>query len=657
VRVTRLRIRIGISAAAPCVALIVLIFPGVSRAGCGGLVTARAHHHVSGQRSPLAIGDSTMLLSLPGLAAEGYDVSAHGCLQFYQALSLLRALRAQGALPHMVTIALGANGTVSRADIDAARRVICCDRLLVLVTPRESGGGAGADAATERQMARAHPSQVLVLDWVKYSQGRGAWFQPDGLHLTFPGVYAFTRLLGHALPYAYAPCPTPASHRRGHVARPLPRRGPLERDRGASRAHARFFEQTRVVGARRGTAGASRTRYVALAAAGLSIRARRAQLGYIEVTVTGQPGAGVQLGEQMQGTTTPIQQVTLPASGTLAVPRLLTWFCTRRSRTVVATTLPPAMPATASSAIETPSCSHRLIAKVAPSARSGRTIGVRLDDRWRIGGLRLTICVAAPGASATCTPWQIRSGRTHRVVQFPAPRPGYWNVTVATAFGQRARATVPVAHPSGQIRLLADGDSEMQILDDFLKQGLGPHRVTVTSDARISTGLTNSFFFNWQAEARRQAHSLHPDVTVMFLGANDGFSVSGPGGKPASCCRAAWSVGYAALAARMMSTLLEGDAGRVYWFLLPAPRPANFRSLFDAVNSGIRQAARRFPARVGLIDANAFFTPHNRYRDYMDYHGHGLVIHESDGVHLSIASDTIAARLVIAHLRADRIIR
>src|SRR5262249_37663143 len=102
---------------------------------------------------------------------------------------------------------------------------------------------------------------------------------------------------------------------------------------------------------------------------------------------------------------------------------------------------------------------------------------------------------------------------------------------------------------------------------------------------------------------------------------------------------------------------LRGAAGRVYWFVLPTPRPGNFQRLFDAVNNGIRSAARRLPGRAALIDANALFTPGNRYRNYMVYHGQGLVIHESDGIHLSTAADRIDASLVVRRLLHDRLIR
>ena len=54
---------------------------------------------------------------------------------------------------------------------------------------------------------RSLGGQILLLDWVRDSAGHANWFQPDGLHLTYPGVYAFTALIDQAYPYAYVPCP------------------------------------------------------------------------------------------------------------------------------------------------------------------------------------------------------------------------------------------------------------------------------------------------------------------------------------------------------------------------------------------------------------------------------------------------------------------
>jgi hypothetical protein len=177
--------------------------PSPALGGCGGVETARTSHHPHGQLAPLAIGDSTMLLALYDLARRGFDANAHGCRQFPEALRLLDSLKRTGRLPHMVVIALGADGGISHAEIGQALGLLCCRRLLVLVTPRELGGGSGADAVTVRQEERKHRGRARLLDWVKYSRGRGYWFQPDGLHLTTSGALAFTRLLAQSLPWAY----------------------------------------------------------------------------------------------------------------------------------------------------------------------------------------------------------------------------------------------------------------------------------------------------------------------------------------------------------------------------------------------------------------------------------------------------------------------
>ena len=182
--------------------------PRAAEADCGGVQTATAEHWQKPYRPPLAVGDSTMLLALPQLAAAGFDVNAHGCRQFSEALTLLAGLAHAHLLPHLVVIALGADGSITSADIAETLRILGRDRELALVTPRELGGGSGSDAATVRASTRDSPRQIHVLDWVHESEGHPAWFQPDGLHLTFSGADAFTRSLRRALIYAPPP-PTP----------------------------------------------------------------------------------------------------------------------------------------------------------------------------------------------------------------------------------------------------------------------------------------------------------------------------------------------------------------------------------------------------------------------------------------------------------------
>jgi hypothetical protein len=189
--------------------LVVLLLAPASHAvydpACGGVETAKAQRNPNpGGRPPLAIGDSTMLLALPNLSHEGYTVNAHGCRQITEGIELLKGLKREGKLPHLVVVALGADATISPGQLGKVFRLLGPKRVVGLVTPRELGGGTSSDADHVRGAAKHHPRRAVLLDWVAYSAGHSDWFQPDGLHLTLTGAQAFARLLRQALPYAKA---------------------------------------------------------------------------------------------------------------------------------------------------------------------------------------------------------------------------------------------------------------------------------------------------------------------------------------------------------------------------------------------------------------------------------------------------------------------
>jgi hypothetical protein len=201
--------------------------PRAAFAACGGVEVGSAERHLGHGVPPLAIGDSTMLLSLPALTAAGWDVNAHGCRQYPEALALLSALAQSHSLPHLVVIALGANGSITPADLNTALQILGPTRVLGLMTPIQLGGGSGSNAALVRAYGRKDPQRIDVLDWVDYSAGWYAWFAPDGLHLTLPGAAAFARLIETAGPFAHEPRKSvtltsspPLSAQVGFAARP-----------------------------------------------------------------------------------------------------------------------------------------------------------------------------------------------------------------------------------------------------------------------------------------------------------------------------------------------------------------------------------------------------------------------------------------------------
>jgi hypothetical protein len=140
-------------------------------------------------------------------------------------------------------------------------------------------------------------------------------------------------------------------------------------------------------------------------------------------------------------------------------------------------------------------------------------------------------------------------------------------------------------------------------------------------------------------------------VTVVFIGANDGF----PFGS-IDCCGDAWVEAYAKRVEAMMRAYSRQSSGLVYWLTLPAPEPAQWRPVYPAVNRAIKRAAARVGGPVRVLDIAKTFTPGFRFRRSMVWHGHRQTVRQDDGVHLSPSGASIAETLIERALRKDGVL-
>lgn len=299
----------------------------------------------------------------------------------------------------------------------------------------------------------------------------------------------------------------------------------------------------------------------------------------------------------------------------------------------------------------------------ASGGRSGRSRSLR---GARIGAQADALTLQAPASALRVTlglrvTWQafVRFNDGGQCAQALATDPAACTQRFpAAAASLRTRSRrLPAFARRGRLRLLATGDSQIQIVDSFLKQRLERRRKTrVRSDAYIGTGISKPAQLNWRKKARRQAGGYKPDVTVMIIGANDGFVMKTPSGASVPCCGAAWVTEYARRVQSMMRSYLRGGRSRVYWLTLPAPRSAAFARVFNAVNEAVVKAGKRFPSGVRVIDMAKVFTPGGVYRRTMAFRGRRVTVRQGDGIHLSNSGASIAATLLIERLRGDRLL-
>jgi lysophospholipase L1-like esterase len=315
---------------------------------------------------------------------------------------------------------------------------------------------------------------------------------------------------------------------------------------------------------------------------------------------------------------------------------------------------PTTTPAPAPPESDSPPKHQRLWLAAPRHGAAGRrlALAVRRSSRNREGHYSAKLCVAPPALGWSCRKLVLRDGERRIEQRVPVAAPGRWLFEVRN-HGQRIRRATRVA-PGGRLSVLVTGDSMAQIFDHYLADGLGGG-AAVRSEAHISTGLSKPSMLDWVVNSRSQARRVRPDVTIVFIGANDGFPMPTPSGATAPCCDRSWVKEYARRAAEMMRAYRRGAAGRVFWLTLPAPRGGSFRTVFGPVNAAIRQAARRTPG-VEVVPIDRIFTPGFVYRDTLLHGGRHVQVRQRDGVHLNNAGASIAAQRTIARMRAKRVL-
>ncbi len=387
---------------------------------------------------------------------------------------------------------------------------------------------------------------------------------------------------------------------------------------------------------------------LAPAASALSVRASAREPGRIALRVEARPGVELTLRDELTGA----QRTLTPTAEETVLRRFAAWSCDATLRRFsAAQPAPDGTSLTAVAEVRTPSCARRLRMVGPRVIRAPRDGVAHFFDRWRLGDVNVRFCVRPPGARERCRSVRVRPGRRETSLRFRALRPGGYVLTAKTDH-QRLRRTMRANPPSGRLRLLATGDSMIQLIDSFMSERARSRGAVVRSDARVSTGLSKPSLLDWRAHAREQAAGMRPDATIVFIGANDGFPMGG-----ADCCGAAWIAEYASRARQMMRSYARGGRGRVYWLLLPAPRAGFFREVFPAVNAALREAARGLADDVRLIELDELFTPGGRYRDAIKIDGRRVRVRQRDGVHLNTTGAELAARVVIGALRRDRMLR
>jgi len=343
------------------------------------------------------------------------------------------------------------------------------------------------------------------------------------------------------------------------------------------------------------------------------------------------------------------------STGTEQVPPQLLeavrWRCDRLVRRFEATIIDPDGTRHQDSYdVRTPSCANRLRLSAPRRAALGATGRVRVEDRWKNGGIKPRLCITPPRARRACRVLAFPDAVNFAGRHFRATKRGLWRVELRLN-GHRTRAAVRVGGGSLASRatpptLLATGDSTMQGIDSYIGDRLG-ETATVRSDVRPATSISKDLV--WLARATAQTKRYRPSTTVISLGGLEGHPMQALDGGTRECCDALWVEEYTRRVRVMMKTYLRRGHGRVLWLTIPAPRDPDVAAVVGIVNGAIVRAAEGL-AGARILRLDALFTPAG-YREYMPYRGKTVRVRSTDGGHLTAAGAAIAARAIEKALR------
>jgi len=285
----------------------------------------------------------------------------------------------------------------------------------------------------------------------------------------------------------------------------------------------------------------------------------------------------------------------------------------------------------------------------------GRSIVLAVGHPTNSIANRLPLQAAAHNATAFLNP------------NAPLTGPGGFSALSAARTTQTSAVT-PAAFPPAAIgappppkrrlqTLLVTGDSMSEPLDSDIANDLVPKGVRVTQDPHIGTGISTTFIVDWGKLAVAQVKAYHPNAVVVFIGANDGFPMPGPGGHQVSCCGAQWAAIYANRVRQMANTYRQGGAAHVYWLTLPTPRDPARARISRVVNAAIEVGVQPWAAQVSVVDTVPIFTPGGVYRDAMKIGGVETIVRQSDGIHLNDAGSSLLAGSIIKLLDRDWTLR
>ncbi|MEY4347726.1 MAG: hypothetical protein RIS43_145, partial [Actinomycetota bacterium] len=170
-----------------------------------------------------------------------------------------------------------------------------------------------------------------------------------------------------------------------------------------------------------------------------------------------------------------------------------------------------------------------------------------------------------------------------------------------------------------------------------------------TSRSKASTGLSNSWFYNWPKKLEPMLTQYKPNLVFIMMGANDHQDMK-VGKKILRFGTAAWTAQYAAGMRAMTSAATKAGA-YVVWVGLPVMRPASYAKAMNTLNSIYEDVATKETGVSYVATHDYFADGKGRFRSWVVVNGKRSKIRGDDGIHFARDGQPVLATYVLEQIQ------
>ncbi len=207
-----------------------------------------------------------------------------------------------------------------------------------------------------------------------------------------------------------------------------------------------------------------------------------------------------------------------------------------------------------------------------------------------------------------------------------------------------------VSSTAGKCKILIVGDSLGNNLAYGMQRQLAAtDGVELVIRSKSSTGLSNSWFYNWPKKIKPFIEQSDPDLVIVMLGTNDHQNMN-IDGSVAEFDSKKWNAKYESEATKLIKQSIDSGA-YVLWVGLPIMQSSYFASYMAVLNERSSNAVSQNSGANFLATWDLMADNRGKYREWAKVNSKNQKIRGTDGIHFTWVGQNVLATYVIDEMQ------